>query len=73
VEPEFLGRGTDKTLFEHVKEQCRKRGVNKLYIQAAPNAEVFYAKVGAVLFGKTPPMSIKGRHLPQFIYDLNET
>ena len=70
VEPEFLGHGIGKKLFDHIICQCQQKGINKLHIQADPNAEAFYLKVGAELIGKTASMSIKDRYLPQFVYNL---
>jgi len=47
VLPEYMGRGIGKTLFEHALERCIRRGVSVLKIEADPNAQSFYEKMGA--------------------------
>ena len=47
VLPEYMGRGIGKTLFEHALEGCIRRGVSVLKIEADPNAQSFYEKMGA--------------------------
>lgn len=47
VLPEYMGQGIGKTLFEHALERCKAMGVSTLKIEADPNAESFYERMGA--------------------------
>lgn len=47
VLPEYMGRGIGKELFFHALERSRTRGASALKIEADPNAEMFYAHMGA--------------------------
>lgn len=52
VLPEFIGKGLGRQLFEHALEQSRSRGALKLNIEADPNAESFYERMGAKRVGE---------------------
>lgn len=47
VLPEYMGRGIGRQLFEHALEKSRMRGASILKIEADPNAQRFYEKMGA--------------------------
>jgi GNAT superfamily N-acetyltransferase len=47
VLPEYMGRGLGKTLFQHALGRCKALGIVKLNIEADPNAQSFYEKMGA--------------------------
>jgi GNAT superfamily N-acetyltransferase len=47
VLPEYMGRGLGKALFQHALERCGTLGIFKLNIEADPNAQSFYEKMGA--------------------------
>ncbi|MFI9361632.1 GNAT family N-acetyltransferase [Kitasatospora sp. NPDC053057] len=64
VEPDRIGRGIGRALFEHVREQARAAGLRRLTIDSDPNAEPFYLAMGAIRIGSTPSGSIPGRELP---------
>ncbi|KPC84911.1 MULTISPECIES: GNAT family N-acetyltransferase [Streptomyces] len=64
VEPDAIGRGVGRLLFEHAVGQARRLGFAALTIDADPNAEPFYTAMGAVRIGATPSGSIPGRELP---------
>ncbi|MFD6279061.1 GNAT family N-acetyltransferase [Streptomyces sp. NPDC060209] len=64
VEPDTIGRGAGRILFEHTMAQARRLGFEALTIDADPNAEPFYTAMGAVRIGATPSGSIPGRELP---------
>lgn len=64
VEPDTIGRGVGRLLFEHTMEQARRLGFARLTIDADPNAEPFYTAMGAVRIGVTASGSIPGRELP---------
>ncbi|MFI2782889.1 GNAT family N-acetyltransferase [Streptomyces sp. ALB3] len=64
VEPDTIGRGVGRLLFEHTVEHARRLGFVRLTIDADPNAEPFYTAMGAVRIGATPSGSVPGRELP---------
>ncbi|MFB9830721.1 GNAT family N-acetyltransferase [Actinoallomurus acaciae] len=64
VEPESIGTGVGRRLWEHVVEQARTAGFQTLLIEADPHAEGFYLAMGAQRIGTTPSGSIPGRQLP---------
>ncbi|MCE7921077.1 MAG: GNAT family N-acetyltransferase [Chloroflexi bacterium] len=47
VSPAFIGKGVGRRLFEHALERSRFRGASVLKIEADPNAESFYIRMGA--------------------------
>lgn len=64
VEPEAIGRGLGRLLYQHVMDRARELGFDRLTIDADPNAEPFYLAMGAVRIGEVPSGSIPGRVLP---------
>lgn len=66
VDPDHIGSGIGKTLFESAKQQAVALGARKLNIQGDPHAERFYLAAGAVLTGEKPSGSIAGRFLPTY-------
>jgi GNAT superfamily N-acetyltransferase len=72
--PAAMGRGIGRALFEHAVEEARTLGHRILKIEADPNAEGFYTRMGARGVGETVT-EIEGhrRELPLFVYDLQKT
>ena len=52
VLPDHMGKGIGKILFNHALERSRECGVSALKIEADPNAEAFYAHMGARRIGE---------------------
>lgn len=52
VLPEHMGKGVGKELFSHALERSRGRGASTLKIEADPNAESFYEKMGVRRVGE---------------------
>jgi GNAT superfamily N-acetyltransferase len=71
IAPHAMGRGIGRALFEHALEQTKSLGHRTLKIEADPNAEGFYARMGARRVGVTVT-NIEGqrRELPLLRYDL---
>jgi GNAT superfamily N-acetyltransferase len=71
ITPGAMGRGIGRVLFEHALEQTRRLGHRTIKIEADPNAEGFYVRMGARRVGVTVT-SIEGqeRELPLLLYDL---
>jgi GNAT superfamily N-acetyltransferase len=71
VIPAAMGRGIGRALFEHAVTQARDRGFNSIKIEADPNAEPFYRRLGAKRVG-TSVSKIDGqpRELPLLEYQI---
>ncbi len=67
VEPQAIGQGIGRLLFERTVAAGRELGFARLTIDADPNAEPFYRAMGATRIGSTPSGSIAGRVLPQLV------
>ncbi|SDN44544.1 Acetyltransferase (GNAT) domain-containing protein [Actinacidiphila guanduensis] len=70
VEPDAIGQGIGRLLFERTVAAGRDLGFTRLTIDADPNAEPFYRAMGAVRVGSVPSGSIAGRVLPQMVVPL---
>lgn len=71
VSPEAMGRGIGRALFEHAIEQARMLGHRTLKIEADPNAEGFYKRLGARRVGSAvTTIRDQRRELPLLQYDL---
>lgn len=64
VDPDHMGSGVGRGLWDHTVEQARSGGALRLRIEADPNAEGWYLRRGVVRIGETPSGSIPGRNLP---------
>ncbi|NUK01092.1 GNAT family N-acetyltransferase [Streptomyces lunaelactis] len=67
VEPQAIGQGIGRLLFEHTIAAGRELGFVQITIDADPNAEPFYRAMGAVRIGNVPSGSIAYRVLPQLV------
>ncbi|HEX7518237.1 MAG TPA: GNAT family N-acetyltransferase [Chthoniobacterales bacterium] len=71
ITPRAMGRGIGRALFEHALEQARRLGHRTLKIESDPNAEGFYARMGARRVGVTVTnIEDQRRELPLLRYDL---
>ncbi|MEY2488165.1 MAG: hypothetical protein QOC70_107 [Verrucomicrobiota bacterium] len=71
IAPHAMGRGIGRALFEHALEQTSKLGHRTLKIEADPNAEGFYLRMGARHVGVTVTnIENQRRELPLLLYDL---
>jgi len=70
VLPEAMGRGIGRALFEHAMAQAKSAGFGSIKIEADPNAERFYQRMGARRTG-TAIGAVEGtrRELPLMEYD----
>ena len=71
VEPDFIGCGVGRRMFEEASRIARRRGHRRIQIQSDPYAEGFYLRMGARRSGTMESLSLKGRHLPLLVFDLN--
>ena len=63
--PSEIGTGLGRLLWQDAMATAAAAGFEYLDIDAEPNAEGFYRKMGAERVGQTPSGSIPGRMLPQ--------
>lgn len=68
IEPDHIGGGIGRRLWQHAVDTARKHGIERFTIDAEPAAETFYRKMGATQIGSVTSGSIPGRMLPQMIY-----
>jgi GNAT superfamily N-acetyltransferase len=73
VEPRLIGRGVGRALWDHAVAQARRLGYPALIVVSDPNAEGFYAKMGARRIGARPSDLEPGRNLPLLKYLLAST
>jgi N-acetylglutamate synthase-like GNAT family acetyltransferase len=66
IDPEYIGKGIGRVLFEHVLNVLKQQNFKMLHIHSDPNASVFYQKMGATFIRQVPSGSINGRELPLF-------
>src|SRR5436190_1315158 len=71
IDPEQMGRGLGRTLFQHVTRRAAELGFAELELSADPNAETFYEHLGANRIGDIPAdMFGHSRVLPRMRVEL---
>ena len=65
VDPDAIGQGVGAALLADAVGRARALGISRLLIDADPNAEGFYARMGARRIGSVASGSIPGRELPR--------
>ncbi len=68
VLPDYIGQGVGRKLFEHALRQAKLSGAQYLELEADPNAEPFYIRMGCRKAGEN--ISEWGRVVPRMVYDL---
>ena len=69
VQPQSFGAGVGRALFQHAVAQAQALGARMLEIEADPNAESFYQKLGAETVGEvTYDLEGAPRTLPLMVY-----
>jgi ribosomal protein S18 acetylase RimI-like enzyme len=69
IDPETMGSGYGRILFNHAANLAVELGYTEFTLEADPNAETFYLKMGAQRVGERESR-VKGRYLPQMLYQL---
>ena len=72
VDPEHIGQGIGKALFQWAVREARRLGARRMTIEADPDAEGFYRRLGARVIGQAPSGSISGRFLPRLELPLDD-
>jgi GNAT superfamily N-acetyltransferase len=70
VEPEAMGGGIGRILFEAAVDLARTLGYRRMTILADLNAAPFYERMGARFLRNEPSDAIPGRFLPFYEVDL---
>ena len=70
LDPSCIGQGLGRPLFEATAKLAAERGGKSLKIVSDPNAEGFYARMGAARIGEEPSAYIPGRRLPLMTFEL---
>ena len=71
IEPQHIGHGYGKRMWEHSLAVARSLGYRKLTLISDPYAEAFYSQQGAVRIGETESNALAGRMLPVMEYVLD--
>ena len=71
IDPKHMGQGIGRRLMAWAVEEARRLGAKELHIEADPDAEPFYLKMGAERRGEAPSQSIPGRSLPLLVLPLS--
>ena len=65
LEPEAIGAGHGRRLWEHAVGVARAGGASAMELDAEPHAMGFYQRMGAVRVGVTASTVVPGRELPR--------
>jgi N-acetylglutamate synthase-like GNAT family acetyltransferase len=68
IEPQYIGQGYGKQLWDHSLAVAQSLGYRKLTLVSDPFAERFYAHQGAIRIGETESNALSGRMLPLMEY-----
>ncbi|EGX90177.1 acetyltransferase [Cordyceps militaris CM01] len=72
IRPAHIGRGLGRLLWEDALRRAAAGGMVRLTLDADPNAEGFYLRMGAQRCGETPSKSVEGRRLPLLTVDVHQ-
>jgi GNAT superfamily N-acetyltransferase len=64
VEPDSIGNGVGRRLFEYLVAEARRLGASELVVESDPNAEGFYKVMGAERIGTAASIVDPARQLP---------
>lgn len=70
VDPDHIGGGVGRTLWDDLIGHARSAGARQLRIEADPHAAAWYRRRGARPVGEVPSGSIPGRMLPLLLLEL---
>ena len=71
VEPDAIGRGVGRALWNHAVARARELGASELVAVSDPNAAGFYLRMGCRPAGARPSEVEPGRNLPVFRFALS--
>ena len=53
-----------------MQKWCKEKGIKQVCLEADPNAQGFYEKLGAVCIGLSTVNLVEGRTIPFMVFDL---
>ncbi len=65
VDPDFIGRGMGRLIWDKLIEVAKVEGIHEFILDADPHAEGFYQHMGAVRIGEHESSTFPGRMLPR--------
>lgn len=68
IEPQSIGKGYGKLLWNHLVDTCKYLGIEQFSIVTSPQAKDFYLKLGAESLGEVESLLKKGRMIPRLFY-----
>ena len=68
IEPEYIGQGYGKLLWNYLVSFCKVIGSKEFSIVTSPQAKEFYTKMGAKPQREVESLLKKGRMIPRLIY-----
>ena len=71
VDPQAIGSGVGGALWQHMVIEARRAKAARITIEADPDAEGFYLRMGAIRVGTAPSASIRDRQLPLLAFALD--
>lgn len=72
IEPKAIGSGYGRQLWDHMVDNCKRKGIKEIELVTSPQAKEFYIKMGAVQVGEVASLVIKGRIIPKFVYTFTD-
>ncbi len=72
IDPESIGKGYGKLLWEHMVKNCKQQGINEIVLVTSPQAKEFYTKMGAKQIGEVGSLVIEGRKIPRLVYTIEK-
>lgn len=71
IDPEYIGLGCGSALYKAVRKDLCAKGIKSFTLEADPNAEGFYLKLGGIKIGEKESPVVPGRFLPIIKFNLS--
>lgn len=70
IEPQHIGKGYGKALWNHALEEYKRLGIREFTIITSPDARGFYLRMGATIYKEVDSLISEGHKTPKLIYRL---
>lgn len=70
IDPDHMGIGCASALYKALKQELSNKQIMSFTLEADPNAEGFYIKMGGIKIGKKRSTVVPGRILPIIKFNL---
>jgi N-acetylglutamate synthase-like GNAT family acetyltransferase len=71
IEPNSIGKGYGRELWNHICKICKSLGVKELEIVSSPKAKDFYTRMGANYSGEVDSPVVFGGKLPRLVFTID--